>query len=340
MKKLSFHTNHQLLLITIGLSFLGLSTVIAILPAYQVQENNPPLPQAKQLNQAELRGKMVYISEGCQACHTQQVRSNAIDQPWGERPAIPADFANNTRMNFWRNTASVLGSERTGPDLTNIGERQPGDLWHLLHLYNPRSVVKESIMPAYPWLFREVDKVEYGQREINVPEDYAPENGKKVITTQKVDDLVDYLISLKQAPVPKYVKTEFDAYKWQKVKTQDPQQKAKEVLQLDGAMLYKANCKVCHQDRGQGIAGAFPPLAGSEYANDDDPSRMITTVLYGLDRDNEYEVMLAFSNTLTDEEIAAILTFERSNWGNDAPEVTAEQVKEIRDQGQPNDWPL
>lgn len=340
MKKLSFHTNHQLLLATIGLSFLGLSTVIAILPAYQVQEINPPLPRAKPLNQSELRGEMVYISERCQACHTQQVRSNAIDQPWGDRPAIPADFAPNTRMNFWSNTASVLGSERTGPDLTNIGERQPGDLWHLLHLYNPRSVVKESIMSAYPWLFKEVEKVDYGQRKINIPEAYASASGEKVITTQKVDDLVAYLISLKQASVPEYVNTEFDAYAWQKLKAKDSKQKAEEVLQLDGAKLYKANCKVCHQDQGQGIAGAFPALAGSEYANSEDPTRMITTVLYGLDRDNEYGVMLAFSNTLTNEEIAAILTFERTCWGNDAPEVTADQVKQIRDLGQPNDWPL
>ncbi len=339
MNKVSFHTNHRWLLVTIGLSFLGLSTLIAIIPAYRVQENNPPLPAARPLSQAELRGKMVYISEGCQACHTQQVRSNAIDQPWGERPSIPADFASNTRMNFWRNTASVLGSERTGPDLTNIGNRQPGDLWHLLHLYNPRSVVKESIMPAYPWLFKEVDYVDHGQRAINIPEAYAPTDGKKVITTSQVEDLVAYLIALKQAPVPGYVDTDFDAYDWQKVKSKDPEKRV-EVLQLDGARLYAANCKVCHQDQGQGIKGAFPALAGSEFANEEDPTRMITTVLYGLDRDNEYGVMLAFNKTLSDEEIAAILTFERSNWGNDAPEVSANQVKAIRNQGQPNDWPL
>ena len=336
----NFHTNHKLLLTAIGLGFLTLSTIIAILPAYNVQNNNPPLPESSKLNDAELRGKMIYISEGCQACHTQQVRSNAIDQPWGERPSIPADYAANTRMNFWRNTASVLGSERTGPDLTNIGNRQPGDLWHLLHLYNPRSVMEESIMPAYPWLFKEVDRVRKGERAINLPEEFTPKNGKKVITTRKVDDLVAYLISLKQAPVPKYVDTSFDSYSWQKVKKKSDIQKANEVLELDGAKLYAGNCQVCHQSNGQGIPGAFPSLAGSEYANDDDPTKMITTVLYGLDRDNEYGVMLSFENTLSDEEIAAILTFERSSWGNEAPEVKAEEVKRIRTEGKPEDWPL
>ncbi len=334
----NFHTNHKLLLVTISIGFLILSSIIAVIPAYHVQENNPTLSGAVKPNDGELRGKMIYISEGCQACHTQQVRSNAIDQPWGERPSIPADYSQNTRMNVWRNTASVLGSERTGPDLTNIGKRQPGDIWHLLHLYNPRAVVKESIMPAYPWLFQEVDEVRTGDRAINLPNEFAPENGKKVITTQRVEDLVAYLVSLKQAPVPDYVDTEFNSYEWQKVKEKKPDQV--EVLELDGAKLYSANCKVCHQDNGQGIPGSFPSLAESEYANDSDPTRMITTVLYGLNRDNEYGVMLAFNNTLSDEEIAAILTFERNSWGNKAPEVKAEDVKIIREQGKPEDWPL
>lgn len=334
----NFHTNHRLLLVTISIGFLSLSTMIAIVPAYTVQENNPALPGAVKLNDAELRGKMVYISEGCQACHTQQVRSNAIDQPWGERPSIPADYSQNTRMNFWRNTASVLGSERTGPDLTNIGNRQPGALWHLLHLYNPRAVVKESIMPAYPWMFREVDDVRTGDRAINLPDEFAPKNGKKVITTQRVEDLIAYLVSLKQAPVPDYIDTEFNSYEWQKV--EEEKQDQVEVLKLDGAKLYSANCKICHQDKGQGILGSFPSLAGSEYANDPDATKMIRTVLYGLDRNNEYGVMLAFNNTLSDEEIAAILTFERNSWGNEASEVKAEDVKSIREEGKPEDWPL
>jgi len=340
MINLSFHNNHKLLLATIGLSFLTLSTLIAIVPAHNVQENNPPLSTANKLTDAEIRGKMIYISEGCQACHTQQVRSNAIDQPWGERPSIPADFAGNTRMSFWRNTASVLGSERTGPDLTNIGNRQPGDLWHYLHLYNPRSVVPESIMPAYTWLFQEVNEAKAGQRKIRMPEGFAPSNGNEIITTQRGEDLVTYLISLKQAKVPAYLNVEFDAYEWQKVIGKDAQENAEEVLRLDGAKLYTANCKVCHQDKGQGIPGAFPALAGSEYAEAKDPTLMISAVLFGLDRENEYGVMPSFRHSLSDEEIAAILTFERNNWGNSAPEVTLEQVKEVRTLGKPEDWPL
>lgn len=340
MKKLSFHQNHQWLLFVIGLSFLTLSCFVAVIPAWQVQENNPALSQAVKPNDAELRGKMIYISEGCQACHTQQVRSNVIDQPWGNRPSIPADYAQNRRMNRWRNTASVLGSERTGPDLTNIGQRQPGDLWHLLHLYNPRAVIKESIMPAYSWLFQEVEELKPGQKELRIPSDFRPKSGNRIITTTRVEDLVAYLRSLKQASVPGYVNTEFQAYDWQQKEESIPTTNSKEVLQLYGAKLYSRHCKVCHQSDGKGIPGAFPSLAGSEYANSQDPSPMIKTVLFGLDRENEFGSMISFEGTLSDEEIAAILNYERSSWGNSGTLITLDQVRSIRNEGKTNQWPL
>lgn len=340
MNKFNFHNNHRWLLSVIGLSFLALSSLIAVIPAYRVQENNPKLAGASIMNDAELRGKMIYVSEGCQACHTQQVRSNIIDQPWGDRPSIPADFAQNQRMNIWRNTASVLGSERTGPDLTNIGVRQPGDLWHLLHLYNPRAVVKESIMPAYPWLFQEVEEVKPGQNELKIPTAFKPVSGKKVVPTQKVRDLVAYLVSLKQDEVPNYVDTEFQSYEWQKVSTSLEVNANQEVLEIDGTKLYAVHCKVCHQPEGQGISGAFPALAGSEYANEEDPENMIRTVLFGLDRENQYGAMIPFGETLSDAEIAAILSFERRSWGNNGNAVDKEQVRQIRAEGQPSDWPL
>ncbi len=336
--RISFHTNHQFLLITIALSFLILSVSIAVMPAYFVQENNPPLNNLVNNNEAIQRGKEIYIAEGCQSCHTQQVRSNVIDRQWGDRPSIPADYAGNTRIDIWRSSASVLGSERTGPDLTNVGQRQPGELWHYLHLYNPRSVVKASIMPGYPWLFEEVTRVENEEKLVNIPEKYGPGNRIKIITTQRAKDLVTYLLSLKQAAVPEYLKTEFDAYEWQVVK--DSSLNEEKGMSLDGKKLYVDNCQVCHQKSGEGVDGAFPPLAGSQYANKQDPSFMITTVLYGLDRDNKYGAMMPFVDRLTDKEIAAILSFERSSWGNKGGKVSANEVKLIREAGKPSQWPL
>ena len=122
-----------------------------------MQETVQPLSQAKDLTVAERSGLYTYIAEGCVACHTQQVRNIEMDAVWGDRPSLASDYYySKKRMDVWRQAPSLLGSERTGPDLTNVGKRQPSQDWHLIHLYNPRIVVKESVMPPYPWLFREV----------------------------------------------------------------------------------------------------------------------------------------------------------------------------------------
>ncbi len=340
----NFHTNHKVLLAAITIGFLTLSLMIAVLPAYRLQENNPPLPGAPSLTDTELRGKALYISEGCQGCHTQQVRSNIIDKQWGDRPSVPADYANNVRPGVFVNTGSVLGSERTGPDLTNIGVRQPGDTWHYLHLYNPRSVVEASVMPAYPWLFDEVDKVLVGQEEVFLPDGFAPDNGKHVVTSEKAKDLVAYLKSLKQHKLPDYMNVEFEAYDWQvgeEGQSEDQiagESSSKELLKLDGKKLYTANCQVCHQQNGEGIPNAFPSLKGSSIVNNEDPTELITIVLFGFDRDNQYGTMLPFGTKLTDQEIAAIVSYERSSWTNKAEKVTADFVRRIRERGIPANW--
>ena len=105
------------------------------------------------LSEAALHGKALFIENGCVACHTQQVRNIDMDKVWGSRPGIAADYADNKRMSSFVNTATLMGTERTGPDLTNVGNRQPSLEWNLLHLYQPRAVVSKSIMPSYKWLF-------------------------------------------------------------------------------------------------------------------------------------------------------------------------------------------
>ena len=94
--------------------------------------------------------------------------------------------------------AAALGGVRR---VTNIGARQPSEVWHSIHLYQPRSLVTGSIMPAYTWLFELKDKADPSDVVVNVPPAYAPA-GKVVVATSKEQDLVAYLISLKQAPVP------------------------------------------------------------------------------------------------------------------------------------------
>ena len=130
-------SNHKRLYTTATLMFLVLTILVAILPALNNQKNNHPLPGSEPLTAAQQAGKDVYIANGCVACHTQQVRNVDMDKMWGSRPSIAADYAGNKRMDTWRNTATLMGTERTGPDLTDVGNRQPSIDWNLVHLYNP-----------------------------------------------------------------------------------------------------------------------------------------------------------------------------------------------------------
>lgn len=324
---LNLHKNHKNLVATALLVFAGLSTLIAVMPAYQMQATQP-LPSMQPFTEQELNGLSVYTEENCMACHTQQVRNIEMDNVWGERPSVPSDFYySKMRLDFWRQSPSLLGSERTGPDLTNIGKRQPGKEWHLIHLYNPRIVVEESVMPAYPWLFVEKDKHEISETDVvvAVPETKLKGKSKKLVATKKAIDLVAYLQSLKQAPLNGSTVDFIPAEKKEK-----PAAGIKADLP-DGTILYMNTCAACHQADGKGLAGAFPPLAGSKIVNDDNPEMLIRIIMQGYDARPEYAVMVGFADQLTDEEIAAIANHERTSWGNQAPPITVSDVKKIRE---------
>jgi cytochrome c oxidase cbb3-type subunit 2 len=255
-----------------------------------------------------------------------------MDNVWGDRPSIPSDyFYSKKRLDLWRQSPSVLGSERTGPDLTSIGERQPSEDWHLLHLYNPRAVVSESVMPSYPWLFQEVDSVSLQEDDkiVAVPKEFFNKPGKKIIASEEALQLVDYLKSLQQTELPSGDFGDFIPA-LEKIQTEgmsDGNQSGK----LDGAKLFSQACAACHQETGKGVIGAFPSLVGSEIVNDENSEQLIRIVIQGYDARTDYGVMPPFGDQLSDAEIAAITTHERSSWGNNAPEVTEEDVKKIRE---------
>ena len=83
---------------------------------------------------------------------------------------------------------------RTGPDLLNIGARQPSVDWHLTHLYNPRAVMPGSIMPSYPFLFEVKDAAGPDDTVVKLPPDYAVDG--VVVARQDALDLVQYLLEL------------------------------------------------------------------------------------------------------------------------------------------------
>ncbi len=326
-----FHKNHKILVLAAFLGFATLSFIVAVFPAYQMQDV-APLPGQPALTDIERDGLHVYISQGCVTCHTQQVRNIEMDNVWGDRPSIPSDYYySKERMDVWRQSPSLLGSERTGPDLTDIGKRQSSQDWHLLHLYNPRSVVGESVMPSYPWLFEVVDSssIKEGDVIVNLPEAFAPPSSATVIAKEEAMQLVAYLQSLKQTDLPDGRTEEFiPALK--KIQTEGMDGEAKS-SGLDGESLYKQTCAVCHQNNGKGVVGAFPPLAGSPIVGNEDPEMMIKIILQGYDARREFASMQAFADQLSDAEIAAIANHERTSWGNSAPEVKEEDVKKIRD---------
>ncbi|HEX7039709.1 MAG TPA: cbb3-type cytochrome c oxidase subunit II [Trueperaceae bacterium] len=197
---MNMHSNHRLLFATILLGFLALSGVIAVAPAVWVENNTAPLPGSEPLTALERQGLGVYVSEGCVACHTQQVRPIAMDSVWG-RPSVPGDYARVEPAGALSPYApAVLGSSRTGPDLTNVGARQASDTWHYLHLFNPRIVVPDSVMPAYPWLFEVVDEAGEGDVVVPVSGEHAPDEGQ-VVASERARALVAYLLSLKQLDI-------------------------------------------------------------------------------------------------------------------------------------------
>lgn len=331
---LNFHRSHRNLVVTSFLVFGTLSFFVAVWPAFLMQETQP-LPGMKDLSQQESHGLDVYVKENCMVCHTQQVRNIEMDKVWGQRPSMASDyFFSKARMDVWRQSPSVLGSERTGPDLTNVGQRKPGEEWHFMHLYNPRIVVKESVMPAYKWLFEEKDESRVTPEDIvvPVPEKFLSNKKKKIVATEEAVNLVRYLQSLKQAPLPGESPA-FIPYREKKSAATTPSGPALP----DGKGLYMQTCAACHQTDGNGLAGAFPPLAKSNIVMNKNPETLVRIILQGYDARTEFGVMPPFADQLTDEEIAAIATYERSSWGNDAPAISADDVKAIRAQVmQPN----
>ncbi|HWY39501.1 MAG TPA: cytochrome c [Chthoniobacterales bacterium] len=103
-----------------------------------------------------------------------------------------------------------------------------------------------------------------------------------------------------------------------------------------GKKIFSANCQTCHQANGEGVPGQYPPLAGSEFTNGGS-RRMGMIVLKGLQGPVKVKgqqfgsaVMQPWDKTLTDQKIADVMTYERSEWGNKASPVTAEQIAALR----------
>ena len=103
-----------------------------------------------------------------------------------------------------------------------------------------------------------------------------------------------------------------------------------------GSRIYTRLCQSCHQQDGSGVEGAFPPLDGSDWVIGD-PQRPVNIVLHGFEGEiarngvTYNALMPGFSRLVSDEDVAAVVTYIRNSFGNEAPEVAPEEVAEIRD---------
>lgn len=134
----------MIVLILIAISFGGLAEIV---PLFKQDATTKPIEGLQPLSALALEGRDIYIREGCNNCHSQMIRPLRAETERYGHYSVAGEFVYDHPF-LW-------GSKRTGPDLARVGGRY-SDEWHRAHMYNPRDVVPESNMPAFPWLFDDV----------------------------------------------------------------------------------------------------------------------------------------------------------------------------------------
>ena len=130
----------MIVLILVVLLFGGL---VEIVPLFFQKSTTEPVPGLKPYTALQVAGRDVYVREGCYNCHSQMIRPFRAETLRYGPYSVAGEFVYDHPFQW--------GSKRTGPDLARVGGKYSDD-WHRIHLINPRDVVTESNMPAYPWL--------------------------------------------------------------------------------------------------------------------------------------------------------------------------------------------
>jgi cytochrome c oxidase cbb3-type subunit 2 len=187
------------LMIVLILVAVAIGGIVEIVPLYFQRSTTQPTATLKPYSPLQLAGRDVYIREGCYNCHSQMVR------PFRAETLRYGPYS--TAGEFVYDHPFQWGSKRTGPDLHRVGGRY-SDEWHRVHLINPRDLVPESNMPAYPWLARAgLDAAEMptkltALRRLGVPYSDADVAGaaEAVKGKTELDALVAYLQVLGTSP--------------------------------------------------------------------------------------------------------------------------------------------
>jgi cytochrome c oxidase cbb3-type subunit 2 len=295
-------------------------------------------------------GAKEYLSLGCVTCHTQQVRTIDsgfdVERGWGQRPSVPRDYILQKEV--------LLGHNRVGPDLANIGLRGYTREWLHKHLFNPQILAEGSICQPSPFLYDVSNENSIGA--INA-DNKADDNASTffIKPSLRANRIVSYLESLKQdyeLPEMSFIETLDEEVTEVVTLAEESTTKEDQVgvptwladqISSGKEIYMKAApggglCFTCHQPNGQGITGQFPPLAGSDWVLGE-KERLIKISIHGLMGEIEvngvkYNNVMAPPGippgSLTDQQIADVLTYIRNEWGNSASAVSPEEVATIR----------
>jgi cytochrome c oxidase cbb3-type subunit 2 len=295
------------------------------------------------------QGAKDYLALGCMTCHTQQVRMVEagfdVERGWGNRPSVARDYILQKHV--------LIGNTRVGPDLANLGLRGHSLEWLHQHLFEPQALIPESVCQPSPFLYEEAQEEALGFIEVSSGDSAS----RFIKPTLRAERLVAYLQALKQnyeLPEMAFVQTEdelddssvlvseTDSLTDQNASAGAPSWLAEQIS--SGKEIYmKAApggglCFTCHQPNGQGLAGQFPPLAGSDWVMGD-KEKLIKISLYGLMgpiqvNGVDYNGVMVPPGippgSLTDQQVADVLTYIRNDWGNSATAVTPNEVASVR----------
>ena len=184
-------TNNFLMIVLI-LLVVVIGGLVEIVPLFFQKSTTVPVTGLQPLSALQLAGRDVYVREGCYGCHSQMIRPFRAETLRYGHYSVAGEFVYDHPFQW--------GSKRTGPDLHRVGGRY-SDEWHRTHLNNPRDVVPESNMPAYPWLGQ--NKVDAAAmpahmkalRVVGVPysDEAIAQASADVIDKTELDALISYL---------------------------------------------------------------------------------------------------------------------------------------------------
>jgi cytochrome c oxidase cbb3-type subunit II len=182
-------------LIVLTLLVVSIGGLVEIVPLFYQKSTTTPVEGLKPYTATQLAGRDVYLREGCYNCHSQMIRPFRAETERYGRYSVAGEFVYDHPFQW--------GSKRTGPDLHRVGGRY-SDEWHKVHLTQPRDLVPESNMPAYPWLANrkakdtvaaDIEAKMVAMTKLGVPYTAEEIKGAKASVGDKteLDALVEYL---------------------------------------------------------------------------------------------------------------------------------------------------